>query len=108
MLAQTPSAPYYAVMFTSVRNDGDDEAYMATAKTMFALAHAQDGFLGVEYAPGITISYWRDEAAILGWKRVSEHMEAQRLGREKWYAAFNIRVAKVERDYKFERATNTP
>jgi heme-degrading monooxygenase HmoA len=104
MLAQTPPAPYYAVIFTSVRADGDDEAYMETAKAMFAMAHQQDGFLGVDYASGITISYWRDEAAILGWKRVSEHIEAQRMGREQWYSAFNIRVAKVERAYAFEKA----
>lgn len=104
MLAHTPPAPYYAVIFTSIRTGGDEEAYMATAQKMMEMAHAQDGFLGVEYAEGITISYWRDEAAVLAWKRVAEHMEAQRLGREKWYAAFNLRVAKVERDYKFERA----
>lgn len=103
MLARTPPAPYYAVIFTSVRADGDEDAYMATARKMFEMAHAQDGFLGVEYAPGITISYWRDEASILAWKRVSEHMEAQRMGREAWYAAFNLRVARVERDYMFER-----
>ena len=75
---------------------------MATA--MHALAEQQPGFLGVESARealGITVSYWRDEAAILAWKRAADHLAAQRLGRERWYAAYSVRVARVERAYDF-------
>ena len=46
---------------------------------------------------GITVSYWRDEAAILAWKRDTEHQRAQRGGQETWYAGYTVRVAKVER-----------
>ncbi len=28
-----------------------------------------------------------------------EHLEAQKNGRKKWYSAFKLRIAKVERDY---------
>ena len=62
------------------------------------------GFLGLESARGgdgfgITVSYWRDEAAILAWKRDAEHAQAQRGGRETWYEHYEVRVAKVERAY---------
>ncbi|MGB4248729.1 MAG: antibiotic biosynthesis monooxygenase, partial [Pseudohongiellaceae bacterium] len=33
------------------------------------------------------------------WKQNAEHLEAQRLGREKWYSDFMLRIAKIERDY---------
>lgn len=103
MFAQTPSPPYYAVIFTSQRSDGDD-GYAAMADRMVELAQHQPGFLGAESvrAPqgmGITVSYWTDEAAIAAWKAVAEHQVAQKLGREKWYSGFRLRVTKVERDY---------
>lgn len=103
MIAQTPKPPYYAVIFSARRTDVD-EGYDQTAMRMVELAMQQPGFLGVEHARndlGITISYWRDEASILAWKAQADHQLAQQYGREKWYATFHIRVAKVERDYLF-------
>lgn len=100
-IAFTPEPPYVAVIFTSVRTPGDN-GYAATAKEMEALACRQDGFLGVESARddiGITVSYWRDEAAALAWKAVAEHLAAQRRGREEWYADYRVRVATVTRAY---------
>ncbi|GGX68327.1 antibiotic biosynthesis monooxygenase family protein [Saccharospirillum salsuginis] len=102
MIADTPEPPYYAVIFTSVRTDLDATEYGDMAERMVELAHRQPGFLGVESARealGITVSYWRDEASIKAWKQQAEHLEAQRLGRERWYADYRLRVAKVERDY---------
>jgi heme-degrading monooxygenase HmoA len=104
-IAATPAPPYYAVIFTSLRTDGDD-GYGAMAARMMKMAAEQPGYLGVESARdgvGITVSYWRSLDDIANWKRVAEHREAQRNGREKWYAAFKTRIAKVERDYGFER-----
>lgn len=97
----TPEPPYWAALFTSQRTDGD-QGYGAMAERMVALAREQPGFLGVESARdstglGITISYWRDEESIRRWKAVAEHRAAQALGKSRWYAAFALRVAKVER-----------
>lgn len=102
-IAATPEPPYYAVIFTSRRTDGD-RGYGAMAQKMAALAAQQPGFLGVESARGsdglgITISYWRDEAAIAAWKRDTEHQAAQRGGKQTWYSNYQVRVAKVERAY---------
>ena len=106
MIARTPEPPYYAVIFTSVRAEGDDEAYGEMAALMERLAAALPGYLGHESAraeAGITVSYWADEDAILGWRRDVEHQAAMRLGRERWYVAYSLRVARVERAYGFER-----
>jgi len=100
-IAKTPNPPYYAVIFSSVRRDGD-HGYGAMADRMVELAAQQEGFLGIESSReevGITVSYWASEEAIRNWKRNTEHLEAQRLGREAWYSEFKVRIAKVERVY---------
>jgi heme-degrading monooxygenase HmoA len=104
--ARTPSPPYYAVIFTSKRNTSDDHGYAVASQRMVDLGSRYDGFLGIESVRGsdgigITVSYWRDEAALLAWKRDTEHQKAQRGGREAWYERFEVRVAKVERAYAF-------
>lgn len=100
-IANTPKPPYYAVIFTSHRTEGDND-YGEMAERMVALASVQPGFLGVESARedvGITVSYWSDLDSIKQWKANSEHLEAQKLGREKWYTSFKARISRVERDY---------
>jgi len=101
MIASTPKPPYYSVIFTSTRTEGDN-GYSQMADKMVALAKEQHGFLGLESAResvGITVSYWSSLEAIKIWKANIDHLQAQRLGRDKWYASFKIRIAKVERDY---------
>lgn len=105
MIAQTPTPPYYAVIFTSVRTDGD-KGYSEMADRMVELASQQEGFLGVESARnevGITVSYWRDLESIRRWKENSEHSFAREKGRREWYQTFKVRIAKVESDFVFER-----
>ena len=100
-IAKTPEPPYYAVIFSSHRTE-DDNGYGEMADKMLELAESQPGFLGVESARGglgITVSYWESLESISEWKRNAEHREAQRLGRQKWYSHFRVRVAKVEREY---------
>ena len=105
MIAQTPKPPYYAVIFTSVRKEGD-HGYAAMAERMVELAAGQEGFLGVETARneiGITVSYWRDLNSIRKWKENSDHTIVREMGRSVWYHCFKTRIALVERDYGFER-----
>jgi len=102
--ARTPVPPYYAVIFTSLRTEGD-EGYGEMAERMMELAALQEGFLGVESVRdglGITVSYWRDRDSIERWKADLEHREAQRLGRERWYRSYRIRIARVEEERRFE------
>ncbi|MEC8080035.1 MAG: antibiotic biosynthesis monooxygenase [Pseudomonadota bacterium] len=101
LLAKTPTPPYYAVIFTSVRTAGDN-GYGEVADRMVTLAEQQPGFLGMESARedvGVTVSYWQDLDSIRQWKQNVEHLSAQKMGREQWYETFKVRIAKVERDY---------
>ena len=102
-IAKTPEPPYYAVIFTAQRTDGD-RGYGEMAQRMVELASQQPGFLGVESVRdadgfGITVSYWASEEAIRGWKAHMEHTKAQEGGKRVWYADYQLRVAKVEREY---------
>ena len=102
-IAATPKPPYYAVIFSSLRTEGDN-GYAAMAVKMMELAAQRPGFLGVESARdkdglGITVSYWADLDSIRQWKQHPEHQKAQKLGLEQWYADCKTRITKVERDY---------
>ena len=81
----TPEPPYYAVIFSSQRTEGD-----RSYAHMFELASMQPGFLGVESARdadgfGITVSYWSSEEAIVAWKAHADHQPAQEAGKRMWY-----------------------
>ena len=102
-IAETPEPPYHAVIFTSVRTEGD-RGYARMAGRRVELAAQQPGFFGVESARdagglGITVSYWASEEAIAAWKLHADHRIAQETGRRIWYADYPSRVARVERDY---------
>ncbi len=104
--ANTPKRPYYAVIFSSQRTEGD-QGYGEMAERMGRLAAEQPGFLGVESARdgagfGITVSYWESLEAIRNWKQQEEHKVAQQKGKEVWYNRYITRICKVERDYSME------
>jgi heme-degrading monooxygenase HmoA len=101
LIAKTPEPPYYAVIFTSQRTEGD-RGYGHMADRMVELAAKQPGFLGLESVReadgfGITVSYWSSEKSIVAWKAHAEHKLAQEAGQRVWYADYQLRVAKVER-----------
>ena len=101
--AATPEPPYYAVIFAS-QLVANADGYNEMAQAMAALAARQPGYLGIESTRGanglgITVAYFTDEAAIRAWQQNVDHLAAQKLGRERWYAHYELRVAKVERAY---------
>jgi heme-degrading monooxygenase HmoA len=105
-LGETPEPPYYAVVFTSVRNAADPQGYSAMADRMVELAQQQPGFLGIESVRddagnGITVSYWESLESIQRWRNDAEHRVAQINGRSIWYDAFRLRICRVERESGF-------
>ena len=109
-MASTPEPPYLAVIFTNRQVEGDHADYDRTAARMVELAQRVDGFLGIESVrspdgTGITVSYWRDEAAIEAWRTDPEHLDAQAAGRDDWYAWYQLRIARVERASSYTRPT---
>ena len=106
MASETPKPPYYAVIFTSQRTDGDN-GYALMADTMEQLAAQQPGFLGLESARsdiGITVSYWASLEAISAWKNNAAHLVAQQTGKQQWYLDYQVRICRVERAYQFSAA----
>ncbi|TXN37906.1 antibiotic biosynthesis monooxygenase [Flagellimonas hymeniacidonis] len=97
--------PYYAVIFTSTRTEGDN-GYGQMAVEMEELARKQPGFLDFESAReevGITISYWENLEAIANWKANVDHRVAQRKGIKEWYSWYKVRICLVEREYDFHQ-----
>ncbi|MCK5425267.1 MAG: antibiotic biosynthesis monooxygenase [Emcibacter sp.] len=105
-MSEKPSLPYYAVIFSSVRTDNND-GYAQTVEHMMDLGLKHPGCLGFESVNegdnGISVSYWKDLDSIKAWKAVADHITAQELGRKKWYKSYTTRIAKVEREYSFEK-----
>lgn len=102
--AALPDPPYYAVIFTAQRAEGD-HGYAGMAARMSDMALASPGCIGMESTRdadgfGITVSYWRDEASILAWKADAQHLVAQQLGQDRWYTHYSLRVARVDRHYR--------
>ena len=102
--ANTPAPPYWAVIFSSRRNGNDPQGYAAMGAAMMERALEHPGCLGAESVRGadglgITVAYYRDEASIAAWRADLRHLAAQKLGIERWYEHYELRVARVERAY---------
>ncbi len=101
--AETPEPPYYAVIFTS-KLKATDSGYASMLEAMLKIAVEQPGFISREAVRGpdgfgIHVIYYKDEAAILAWRQHERHAAAQKIGKERWYEHYEMRVAKVERAY---------
>ena len=74
-----------------------------------------DGFISIERFeslsnPGklVSLSFWRDEAAIEVWRNLEQHRRAQQAGRDGIFADYRLRVAGVIRDYGLHERAQTP
>jgi len=96
--------PYYAVIFTSTQTKRT-EGYNEMVQKMEELAKQEEGFISIDSAReevGITVSYWKSLDAIKKWKQNSEHLLAQKKGRQNWYSYYNVRICRVEHEYEFK------
>jgi heme-degrading monooxygenase HmoA len=104
--------PYHACIFVDTRTHADHDL-AARAEEMVKLAEAQPGFLGLDSVRdadglGILVSYWRDEPSVTAWREHATHATTRTDGRARpWYEALTVRVAKVERAYRFTRPITT-
>ncbi|UWQ63069.1 antibiotic biosynthesis monooxygenase [Leisingera caerulea] len=95
-----------AVIFEVETAAGQREAYLEIAAELRPLLEQVDGFLSVERfqslsAPEklLSLSFWRDEAAVQRWRNLEQHRAAQVKGRAGVFADYRLRVAGVIRDY---------
>jgi heme-degrading monooxygenase HmoA len=104
-----------AVVFEVWPRAGRRDAYLEIAAGLRRQLEAIDGFISVERfeslsEPGklLSLSFWRDEAAIEAWRNVVEHRSAQAQGRNAIFADYRLRVAGVIRDYGMTDRAQAP
>jgi heme-degrading monooxygenase HmoA len=95
-----------AVIFEVWPASGRKEDYLAIAATLRADLEKMDGFISVERFQSLTdpgkllsLSFWRDEDAVRGWRNQIHHRESQAAGRGGVFADYRLRIASVVRDY---------
>ena len=89
--------------------------YLALAAQLGQQLEAIDGFISIERfeslaRPGklLSLSFWRDEAAISAWRNLEQHRVAQRAGRDGIISDYRLRVATVIRDYDMQNRSAAP
>lgn len=95
--------------------DGQRDTYLALAAELKPLLAQIDGFISIErfQSPAdparlLSLSFWRDEAAVQQWRNLEQHRAAQARGRGEVLAQYRLRVAEVVRDYGLERREQAP
>ena len=102
----------FVVVFEVQPKPGRERDYLDLAASLKPALEEIDGFISVERfrsvaAPEklVSISFWRDEAAVKRWREHNRHHLAQLSGRTQIFADYRISVAEIERQYgMFERA----
>lgn len=104
-----------AVIFEVWPAEGKRQAYLDVAASLKPRLAEIDGFLSVERfeslaEPGklLSLSFWRDEAAVAAWRNVEQHRLAQAAGRGGIFSDYRLRIAGVIRDYGMTDRGQTP
>jgi heme-degrading monooxygenase HmoA len=104
-----------AVIFEVWPREGKKDEYLDIAASLRPILEKMDGFISVERFASLTdptkllsLSFWRDEEAVAGWRRVEPHRTAQRAGRTEVFRDYRLRVAAVVRDYGMSERDQAP
>ena len=105
----------HAVIFEFEPVADRKQDYLDFAAALGPELEAIDGFISIERfeslsQPGklLSISFWRDEAAISAWRNLEQHRAAQQAGRGSLFADYRLRVASVVRDYGLQQREAAP
>ena len=104
-----------AVIFEVWPADGHKQTYLDIAAKLKPDLEKIDGFLSIERFQSLvddskllSLSFWRDEAAVAAWRNVEHHREAQKRGREGVFRDYRLRIASVVRDYGMTERAEAP
>ncbi|TVO63066.1 antibiotic biosynthesis monooxygenase family protein [Denitromonas ohlonensis] len=104
-----------AVIFEVEPATDQRDTYLDMAAALRPTLAAIDGFISIERfeslsQPGklLSLSFWRDEAAIQCWRTLETHRAAQVAGRQQVFADYGLRVAEVVRDYGMRARAEAP
>ena len=114
LLPQEESA-IIAVIFEVWLADGHKQTYLDIAAALRPELERIDGFMSIERFQSLTdqtkllsLSFWRDEAAVAAWRNVERHRAAQKRGREGVFRDYRLRIAHVVRDYGLAERAEAP
>lgn len=103
------------VIFEVEPRDGGRDAYLCIAADLRPLLDEIDGFISIERFQSLSderrilsLSFWRDEAAIAQWRKLEAHRAAQGAGRGELFADYRLRIAHVVRDYGLNERDEAP
>ncbi|MES1197378.1 MAG: antibiotic biosynthesis monooxygenase [Pseudomonadota bacterium] len=104
-----------AVIFEVEPEDDARDAYLDLARELAPLLRDIDGFISIERFESLTrpgkllsLSFWRDEAAISRWRNLEAHRAAQHRGRAEIFRDYRLRIAHVARDYGMDAREQAP
>ncbi|PIM55235.1 antibiotic biosynthesis monooxygenase [Roseateles chitinivorans] len=104
-----------AVIFEVTPSAAGRDRYLELAAELKPLLQEIDGFLSIERFQSLTdpgkllsLSFWRDEAAVHAWRRLEAHRQAQAQGRAGVFSDYRLRVAAVLRDYGMQARDEAP
>ncbi|GAA0773021.1 antibiotic biosynthesis monooxygenase [Roseibium denhamense] len=104
-----------AVIFEVIPHGDKKQDYLDMAAEMRPLVEEIDGFLSVERFQSLTnpekllsVSFFRDEAALDQWRQLTQHRKAQSVGRKSYFKDYRLRVAHVLRDYGMTERAEAP
>ncbi len=103
------------IIFESKPHPDQRDRYLDAAARLKPLLAGIDGFISVERFESLTepgkilsLSFWRDEAAVQKWRELEEHRRVQQAGRKSIFADYRLRVASVMRDYGLTERAQAP
>lgn len=104
-----------AVIFEVWPADGHRQTYLDIAASLRPELEKIDGFLSIERfqslsdsAKLLSLSFWRDEAAVAAWRNVERHRGAQKRGRKGVFRDYRLRIGHVVRDYGLTERAEAP
>jgi heme-degrading monooxygenase HmoA len=105
----------HAVIFEVLPKEEGRQEYLDIAAALKPRLEQIDGFISIERFQSLTdpakvlsLSFWRDETAIVEWRRVEAHRRAQAKGRGELFRDYRLRIASVVRDYGMDERAEAP
>ncbi len=105
----------HAVIFEVWPKEEKFDEYLAIAAQLRPELEKIDGFISIERFTSIanegkilSLSFWRDEEAVIAWREQMDHRAAQLRGRNEVFAEYRLRVASVVRDYGMSERAEAP
>jgi heme-degrading monooxygenase HmoA len=105
----------HAVIFEVWPSEAGRQEYLDIAAALRPTLEQMDGFISIERFQSLTdpgkvlsLSFWRDDAAIAEWRRVEAHRMAQAKGRGELFRDYRLRIAAVIRDYGMNERAEAP